>query len=115
MDSNPRVPRGLIWAEFGPRLAPIRPRKSAVDPPLVVFRHVPVYTVSGAFGGLIGLAGFKGITKQSHDLVGILFRPRRMHFFVEVATDQVGDVAEYWARDRINMGNAEVGVYQVDP
>ena len=76
---------------------------------------VPVYTVSGAVRGFIGLAGFKGMTKKSHDFVGILFRPRRMYYFVEVATDQVGDVAEYWARDRIDMANAEVGVYQVDP
>ena len=30
-------------------IRPVR-EKSAVDPPLVVFRHVPVYTVSGAFG-----------------------------------------------------------------
>ena len=54
------------------------------------------------------------MTEAGDYFIGIGLLPNPMYHFIEVAADQVGDLAEEPPRRRIDFADAKVGIDQID-
>ena len=86
-----------------------------MDLPVVRFTYLAVVAHFGEFKGYVRLAGFEGVAKTRHDLVGAFGRPEYVDDLDKVTADQLADVAEGWTSCPAHQPDAQFRVHQVHP
>ncbi len=94
-------------------IAPVR-QSDTVQSPFIILRHPAVDPKFGPLRRQVGLARFERVSEDVHDLVGIAFLPEEMNHFVEVPADEIRNVAEHRPGNRVDLGDAEIGIHKVD-
>jgi hypothetical protein len=90
-------------------------KRNAVDPPLVIFPHLPVSSFFDVFGRHVRLTGFERMSEQAYNLVGIVLGPQDPNNLVEITPDEAGNIPEHRQCRGIDGLNLEVGIAKYTP
>src|ERR1700681_4606747 len=85
-----------------------------MDAPLVVFPDTPVQALLNGLWIAIILARFQRVAEALNNFVCVWFGPEDVHHLIEVAPDEVWNIAEYGQSRGIDLPDAEIRIHQID-